>query len=314
MSRENDFSEVFKRIAAEKEMSQRDIASACGMTQTTISRYMSGKRTPNIKAIRKLASVLGVSPEELFSGAEEEPSSDTVDYASLCRIISSSRDNLTERQKVTLLNLLFDREIKTEDEDRQKEKEVFNDVFQRLMKLKEEGEIYDYMLSDINRSLDTIERKTYVHILSQGVFRDNDFVFPMKTESPVFSFLHRYNAVTSSPNDYFLCRQKEDAWTVQGGYTRGDTEIWEVYDVDRVYKSFLPDDTKAQGHIELSENEEGNMVFSCLDDCKILVPYKGDMISIPYRGKTKYKNTVFQGVSIDILKDKGRFESFLSLL
>src|SRR5213080_1388853 len=58
-----------KRLRLDRHMSQRELA-APGVSYAYISRIEAGTRQPSVKALRKLASKLGVSAEYLETGSE----------------------------------------------------------------------------------------------------------------------------------------------------------------------------------------------------------------------------------------------------
>ena len=46
-------------------LTQRELAQRAGLSEVTVNRLEQGKQTARISTIRKLASALGVVPEEL---------------------------------------------------------------------------------------------------------------------------------------------------------------------------------------------------------------------------------------------------------
>ena len=60
-----------KKLMIEREMTAADIARKTGMTQATLSRYINGKRTPNINSVIKIAKALNVPIELLLKGVDE---------------------------------------------------------------------------------------------------------------------------------------------------------------------------------------------------------------------------------------------------
>src|SRR5437763_11071967 len=58
-----------KRLRLDRHMSQRELAGP-GVSYAYISRIEAGTRQPSVKALRRLASNLGVSAEYLETGAE----------------------------------------------------------------------------------------------------------------------------------------------------------------------------------------------------------------------------------------------------
>ena len=55
----------------EREMTAADISRKTGMTQATLSRYINGKRIPNINSVIKIAKALNVPIELLMKGVDE---------------------------------------------------------------------------------------------------------------------------------------------------------------------------------------------------------------------------------------------------
>lgn len=56
-----------KKIREEKKISMSYLADKLKISKSTISRYESGKREPNLETLNKIAKALGVSIEELIS-------------------------------------------------------------------------------------------------------------------------------------------------------------------------------------------------------------------------------------------------------
>ena len=54
-------------------LTQQELAERAGTTEATVNRLENGLQRPRISTVRKLASVLGVAPEELIEwGGEGE--------------------------------------------------------------------------------------------------------------------------------------------------------------------------------------------------------------------------------------------------
>lgn len=65
------FTMNLKKIMIEREMTAADIARKSGMTQAALSRYINGKRTPNLNSVIKIAKALNVPIELLVKGVDE---------------------------------------------------------------------------------------------------------------------------------------------------------------------------------------------------------------------------------------------------
>lgn len=57
-------------------MTQRDLAAAIKMDESTVSLWLSGERTPRVKNLEKLAKALGIEARELWSGPEATPANE----------------------------------------------------------------------------------------------------------------------------------------------------------------------------------------------------------------------------------------------
>ena len=64
--------ERLRRLRTERRLSQRELSEP-GVSYAYISRIEANTRTPSVKALRKLARKLGVSPEYLETGSEIGP-------------------------------------------------------------------------------------------------------------------------------------------------------------------------------------------------------------------------------------------------
>lgn len=65
------FTMNLKKLMIEREMTAADIARKSGMTQVALSRYINGKRTPNLNSVIKIAKALNVPIELLMKGVDE---------------------------------------------------------------------------------------------------------------------------------------------------------------------------------------------------------------------------------------------------
>lgn len=61
-----------KQIRIRKGLTQSELASKCGVTQQAISQYESGYREPNLEMLKKLASALECTVDELLEDNEDE--------------------------------------------------------------------------------------------------------------------------------------------------------------------------------------------------------------------------------------------------
>lgn len=65
MYNKSAFQEQLKTLISQRGLTQRIVAEKMDTTETTISRYVSGDRTPNLETLVALAQVLNVSLDDL---------------------------------------------------------------------------------------------------------------------------------------------------------------------------------------------------------------------------------------------------------
>lgn len=68
------FNENLREARLSAGMSQKDVAEKIGVAKSTYSLYESGSREPDVKKIRKLAEILGVSGDMLLGISDNDPS------------------------------------------------------------------------------------------------------------------------------------------------------------------------------------------------------------------------------------------------
>jgi transcriptional regulator with XRE-family HTH domain len=54
-------------------LTQAEVAEQVGVSATTISHWETGSKRPRASNIRKLATVLGVTPQEILTALQEAP-------------------------------------------------------------------------------------------------------------------------------------------------------------------------------------------------------------------------------------------------
>lgn len=90
------FAKQFKELIDKRGLTQRAVAERINTTETTISRYVSGDRTPNIETAVELASVLGVTLDVLV-GADLPAASRTPPDVNIL-VACYEKASITDRQ------------------------------------------------------------------------------------------------------------------------------------------------------------------------------------------------------------------------
>ncbi|WP_080577989.1 helix-turn-helix domain-containing protein [Pseudomonas chlororaphis] len=105
---DNGFGKRLAHARAEKNLTQRELADAVGITWSQISRYEAGKAKPRLAVLLKLADALGTTSETLSGDAEDD-----------------------NGREITLM--LTDQETKEIEKFAESESLNFNDAVQRIM-------------------------------------------------------------------------------------------------------------------------------------------------------------------------------------
>ena len=90
-------------------LSQRELAEKVGVTEVSMSRYISGDRVPKGPIVVNIANALHTTVEDLM-GLETESDSE-LEYYRTQRAIARNAKNWTQKQKAGLVNALFDSEV-----------------------------------------------------------------------------------------------------------------------------------------------------------------------------------------------------------
>ena len=77
----DDFVKRLQQLLEKNDISQRELAKKVGVSEVTISRYMSGERNPRIEIARKIAEVFGVTTDYLLGGADEKQAAESAETA-----------------------------------------------------------------------------------------------------------------------------------------------------------------------------------------------------------------------------------------
>lgn len=83
-----------------KNIKQKELAKAIGVTDNTISYFVSGSRTPNTEQIIEIAKFLGVSTDYLLNGACDEPEDDNYFVFRVGQLLKQNNIKQTELGKI----------------------------------------------------------------------------------------------------------------------------------------------------------------------------------------------------------------------
>ena len=89
-------------------MSQKQLAELIGVTEATVSRYMTGDRTPKSGILANMATALHTTSDFLLG--KETETGDEADFATIHRLIARNASSLSMQEKKELINVLLSNE------------------------------------------------------------------------------------------------------------------------------------------------------------------------------------------------------------
>jgi transcriptional regulator with XRE-family HTH domain len=86
----------------EKHISQKDLASLIGVSESALSRYINNEREPKIEVLANLATALDTTIDYLTTGKKPE-----TDFDEIYRLVARSSYELTETQKMQIIQAVM---------------------------------------------------------------------------------------------------------------------------------------------------------------------------------------------------------------
>lgn len=89
-------------LLKQKNITQKKLSEETGITESAISRYIKGERTPRGANLIKIARALGVTTDEIFNK--------DYDFNSIKLLIARNIQNMSLEEKTQIIKILFDEE------------------------------------------------------------------------------------------------------------------------------------------------------------------------------------------------------------
>lgn len=89
-------------LLKEKNISQKDLASMAGVTESALSRYVKNEREPRLEVLANIATALGTTVEYLTTGEKLETNFDEI-----YRLVSRGTYSLTQEQKIKIIEAVM---------------------------------------------------------------------------------------------------------------------------------------------------------------------------------------------------------------
>lgn len=95
-----------KKLMADRSINQKQLARLSGITESSVSRYLSSERRPRLDIVINFAKAFGVSTDYLLD--EDEKSSESA-FETVATAIARKGGDLTPEEKNELILLLLGR-------------------------------------------------------------------------------------------------------------------------------------------------------------------------------------------------------------
>ena len=97
--------ERIKMLMEERGLTQKELANLSGITEASMSKYLSGERTPRIDVIVNLANALHVTTDELIGNDIED---NKMDLIRLKTVLARGMETMSDEDKKELIKFLLD--------------------------------------------------------------------------------------------------------------------------------------------------------------------------------------------------------------
>jgi transcriptional regulator with XRE-family HTH domain len=98
--------ENIKKVRISKHLTQKEVATRCGMADSAIRKYESGKQTPKLDTLRRIAKALGVDWTELVP-ADQQPRT-VIEHIKEHTLVDDNGNKISDYQQNQQLYELYD--------------------------------------------------------------------------------------------------------------------------------------------------------------------------------------------------------------
>jgi len=100
------FTERTKGLMAEKSVTQKELAKVTGISESSISRYLSGELEPRMDILSNISHALGVTASYLI-GEDDKPNVGQSPFAETLCVVTRNKSKLSDEEKTELIKVLF---------------------------------------------------------------------------------------------------------------------------------------------------------------------------------------------------------------
>lgn len=94
-----------RMLMEDKKFTQKELANLSGITEASMSKYLSGERTPRIDVVVNIANALGATVDELIGNDVED---DKMGFVRLKTVLARGMKSMSEEDKKELIKFLLE--------------------------------------------------------------------------------------------------------------------------------------------------------------------------------------------------------------
>lgn len=101
---EMELNRRIKMLMEGRKINQKQLAKKANITEASMSKYLSGERTPRIDVVVNIAKALGVTVDELIGNDVD----DSMDLVRIKTVLARGMGNMSEDEKKELIKFLLE--------------------------------------------------------------------------------------------------------------------------------------------------------------------------------------------------------------
>lgn len=99
------FCENVRKLMKDTGINQKELSKKSGVSEASLSRYLSGSLKPRMDIVINIAKVFGVTPEELIDEKNNSQKQDL--YEETVTVVTRNRNQLSEKEKNKIIKILL---------------------------------------------------------------------------------------------------------------------------------------------------------------------------------------------------------------
>ena len=104
----NSIRDRITKLLRDQGMLQKELATLIGVTESALSRYLSGDREPDLETLSNMATALHTTTDYLL-GRENQ-----IDVSNIQRLLARNANAMSKEQKLEIINILLSNDVQSD--------------------------------------------------------------------------------------------------------------------------------------------------------------------------------------------------------